>query len=70
MMQNICDGGDIKHGLNFSCVCHAGHTVDPYELFAMRKNNRNGQPYQGVCDIRHTVRSGELFAIRECNING
>ena len=54
-MQNICDGRDIKHGLDFTYVCAAGHMVDPAELFAMRKNNRNGQPYQCVCDIRHTV---------------
>jgi hypothetical protein len=35
-MQNVCDGGYIKHGSDFSCVCNAGHTVDPYELFAVR----------------------------------
>ena len=69
-MQNICDGGDIKHGSDFSCVCDAWHTVDPYELFVMSQNNRNRQPYQGVCDIWHTVCSDELFAIRECNRNG
>ena len=69
-MQNICDGRDIKQGLDFSYMCNAGHTVDPAELFAMRKNNRNGQPYQCVCDIRHTVPSDELCAIRECNRNG
>ena len=68
-MQNICDGGAIKHGSDFSRVCGAGHTVDPSELFVMRQNNKNGQPYQCVCDIRHTIRSDELFAIRECNIN-
>ena len=50
-MQNICDGGDIKHSSDFSYVCDAGHTVDPTELFAMRQNNRNGQPYQCVCVI-------------------
>src|SRR3989337_3538440 len=69
-MQNVCDGGYIKHGSDFSCVCDAGHTVDPFELFAMRQNNRNGQPDQGVCDIWHTVHSDELFAIRESNRNG
>ena len=69
-MQNVCDGGYIKHGSDFRCACDAGHTVDPYELFVMGKNNRNGQPYQGVCDIRHTVRSDELFAIKEHNRNG
>jgi hypothetical protein len=69
-MQNVCDGRAIKHGSNFSCVCDAGHTVDPSELFAMRQNNRNRQPYQCVCDIWHTVRSDELFAIKECNRNG
>ena len=50
-MQNICDDRCIKHGSDFSYVCDAGHTVDPAELFAMRKNNRNGQPYQCVCDV-------------------
>ena len=50
-MQNICDGRDIKHGSDFNYVCDAGHTVDPEELFAMRQNNRNGQPYQCVCAI-------------------
>ena len=69
-MQNVCDGGDIKHGSDFTCVCDAGHTVDPSKLFAMRKNNRNGKPYQSVSDIRHTVHSEELFASRECNRNG
>ena len=68
-MQNVCDGGDIKHGSDFSYVCDAGHTVDPYELFAMRQNNRNGQPDQGVCDIRHTVHSDEPFAMSEVNTN-
>ena len=53
-----------------TCMCDAGHTVDPAELFVLRKNNRNGQPYQCVCDIRHTVRSDELCAITECNQNG
>ena len=69
-VQNICDGGCIKHGSDFSCVCDAGHTVNPFKLSAMRQNNRNGQPYQSMCDIRYTVRSDEPFAIRECNING
>ena len=46
------------------------HTVNPFELFAMKQNNRNGQPYQCVCNIWHTVRSDELFAIRESNRNG
>jgi len=69
-VQNVWDGGVIKHDSDFSCVCDAGHTVNPFELFAMSQNNRNGQPYQCVCDIWHTVRSDELFAIRECNGNG
>ena len=47
-MQNVCDGGDIKHGSDFSYVCHAGHTVDPEELFAMRQYNRNGS-HINVC---------------------
>ena len=31
-MQNVCDGGAIKHGSNFRCACDAGHAVDPSEL--------------------------------------
>ena len=41
-MQNVCDGGYMGHSLDFSCVCDAGHTVDPYELFAMSQHNGNG----------------------------
>ena len=26
-VQNVCDGGAIKQGSYFSCVCDAGHTV-------------------------------------------
>ena len=26
-VQNVCDGGCIKHGSDFSCVCDSGHTV-------------------------------------------
>ena len=63
-VQNICDGGRIKHGSDFSCVCDVGHTVNPFKLFAMRQNNRNGQPYQCVCDAGHTVKPFELFAMR------
>ena len=40
-MENICDGGDIKHGSYWSCVCDAGHTVQFNELFVMQKKNRN-----------------------------
>ena len=56
-VQNICDGGCIKHGSDFSCVCDAGHTVQFNELFAMRKKNGNGQPDESMCDIRHIVQS-------------
>ena len=69
-VQNVCDGRAIKHGSDFSCVCDAGHTVNPFELFAMRQNNGNGQPYQCVCSIRHTIHLDELFSIREHNRNG
>lgn len=69
-MQNVCDGRDIKHDSYQSCMCDAWHTVPSNELFAMRKNNRNGQPEEGVCDIRHTVHSYELFALRKHNRNG
>ena len=68
-VQNVYDDGCIKHGSDFSCLCDSGHTVNPFELFAMRQNNRNGQPYQCVCDIRDTVRSDELFAMIEVNTN-
>ena len=67
---NVCDGGAIKHGSDFSCVCDVGHTVQLNELFAMGRNKRNGQPDEGVCDIEHTVHSDELFVIRQHKING
>ena len=69
-VQNVCDGGCIKHGSDFSCVCDPGHTVQSNELFAMRRNKRNGQPDEGVCDIEHTVHSDELFVIRQHKRNG
>ena len=69
-VQNVCDGGAIKHGSDFSCVCDAGHMVNPLELFVMRRNKRNGHPDEGVCDIDHTVHSDELFVIRQHKRNG
>ena len=68
--QNICDGGCIKHGLDFSCVCDSRHMIEFNELFAMRQKNINGQPDEGVCDIRHTVHLDELFVIRRNKRNG
>ena len=53
-----------------SCVCDAGHTVQFNELFAMRRNKRNGQPDEGVCDTQHTFHSDELFVIRQHKRNG
>ena len=64
-MQNVCDGGAIKHGSDFSCVCDAWHMVQFNELFAMRRNKRNGRLDEGVCDIQHMVHSNELFVIRQ-----
>ena len=49
-VQNVCDGGDIKHGTNFSYVCVAEDTVDPYELFAIRQNKITGS-HINVCVI-------------------
>ena len=69
-VQNVCDGGAIKQGSDFSCVCDAGHTVQSNELFAMRRNKRNGQPDEGMCNIQHTVHSDELFVIRQHKRNG
>ena len=69
-MQNVCDGGYIKHGSDFSYVCDVGHTVQFNELFAKRRKNRNGQPDEGVCDVWHTVHSDELFALSQENRNG
>ena len=70
MQKNIYDGGYIKHGSDFSCVCDAGHTVNPYELSVMRQNNRNAQPHQGVCDIWRTVHSDKMFVMRQNNRDG
>ena len=67
--RTVCAGGGIKHDADWSCVCDAWQTVDPYELFTMGQNNINSQPYHGVCDIRHKVHS-ELVAIRQHNRNG
>ena len=36
----------------------------------MRRNKRNGQPYEGVCNVQHTVHSDELFVIRQHKRNG
>ena len=69
-IQNVCDGGDIKHDSHWSYVCDAWHTVHSNELFVMRANNRNGQPDEGVCDIRHTIHSDELFVIRKHKRDG
>ena len=51
-------------------MCDEGHTVQFNELFAMRRNKRNGQLDGGVCDTQHTVHSDELFALRHENRNG
>ena len=69
-VRNVCDDGCIKHSSDISCVCDVRHTVQFNELFAMRRNKRNGQPDEGVCDIQHTVHSDELFVIRRNNRNG
>ena len=69
-VQNVCNGGCIKHGSDFSCVCNPGRTVQSNEPFAMRRNKRNGQPDEGMCDRRHTVHSDELFVIRQHQRNG
>jgi len=69
-VENICDGGCIKHGSDFSCVCDEGHTMQFNELFAIRRNKRNMQPDEGVCDIQHMVHSDELFVIRQHKRNG
>ena len=39
-VQNICDGGAIKHGSDFSCVCDAGHLVNPFELVAIGRTTK------------------------------
>ena len=69
-MQNVCDGGCIKDGSGFICVCDEGHTVQFNELFVMRRNKRNGQLDEGVCDVQHTVHSDELFVTRKHKRNG
>ena len=51
-------------------MCDEGHTVQFNELFAMRRNKRNGQPDGGVCNTQHTVHSDELFVIRQHKRNG
>ena len=68
--ENVCDGGCIKHGSDFSCVCDARHTVQFSQPFAMGRNKRYGQTDEGVCDVHHTVHSDELFVIRQHKRNG
>ena len=62
-MQNVCDGGRIKHGSDFSYVCNVRHTVNPFEQFGMRQNNINGN-HNNVCDAGRTVNPFKLFAMR------
>ena len=49
-MQNICDGGAIKHGSDFSCVCDVGHMVNPFELFEIGRTTETGSQIK-VCVI-------------------
>ena len=67
---NVCDDGCKKHGSGFSCVCDEGHRVQFNELFAMRRNKRNGQPDGGMGDTQHMVHSDEQFVIRQHKRNG
>ena len=41
-MQNVCDGGYIKHSSDFSCVCDPEHTVQFNELFVMIRTTETG----------------------------
>ena len=63
-VQNVCDDGCIKHGSDFGCVCDSGHTVNPFELFVMRQNNRTGS-HINVCAIY-----GIQFAPMNCLLLG
>ena len=49
-VQNICDGGDNKHVLYYSCVFDAWHTVHSNELFAMSLTTETGSQMK-VCVI-------------------
>ena len=49
-VQNVCDGGAIKHGSDFSCVCDAGHIVNPFELFAIGRTIETAS-HINVCAI-------------------
>ena len=69
-MQNVCNEGYIKHSSDFSSVCDAGHTVQFNEMFAMRRNKRNGHLDESVCYIQHTVHLDKLCVIRQHNGNG
>ena len=59
----------MEHDSGFICMCDEGHMVQFNELFAMRRNKRNGQPNEGVCDTQHMVHSDELFVIRQYKRN-
>ena len=59
--ETVCDaiitnGGVKNHQkrCKMFAMAEPSNTVNPFELFAMRQNNRNRQPYQCVCVIWHT----------------
>ena len=39
-VQKVCDGGCIKHGSDFSCVCDIEHTIHSDELFVIRNHTK------------------------------
>ena len=61
---------DASNTVQILVACAIQDILQSIELFAMRRNKRNGQPDEGVCDIEHTVHSDELFVIRKHKRNG
>ena len=62
---------DASNTVQILVVCAMqGIRFSPMNMFAMRRNKRNGQPDEGVCDIQHTVHFDELFVIRQHKRNG
>ena len=49
-VHNVCDGGCIKHGSYFSCVCDAGHTVQPINCLRWGGTKEMGSQMK-VCAI-------------------
>ena len=70
-MQNICDGGCIKHSSDFSCMCDALITKGDAKKSSKKVQNvcdggasKHDSDFSCVCDAGHTVQLNQPFAMR------